>query len=93
MDLESEVMQRKRKGKSIFQISFELGISLEQVIKIIYGDSKISQTTRFKNYAPVRIKCLSCGKMFISHNKKTNRICNKYKREQEPGCFHQYIGY
>ena len=93
MDLESEVMQRKRKGKSIFQISFELGLTLEEVIKIVHPHDKLGQVTRFKNYAPVRIRCLNCGKMFISKNKKTNRICNKCKREQEPGCFHQYIGY
>lgn len=93
MSYDEQILALKSKGKSIFQIAYELNINVETVIKIIYGDSKLAQTTSFKNYAPVKIKCLNCGKTFISKNKKTNRICNKCKREQESGCFHQYIGY
>lgn len=93
MALEDDVMRLKNKGKSIFQIALELSIPIESIVKMIYGDSKISQTTRFKNYAPIKLKCLCCGKTFISKNKRTNRICNKCKAEQESGCLDQYIGY
>lgn len=93
MSYDDQILSLKRKGKSIFQIAYELNINVEIVIKTLHGDSKLAQTTSYKNYAPVRIKCLCCGKMFISKNKKTNRICSKCKKEQEPGCFHQYIGY
>ena len=90
---ESKILQLKNKGKSIFQIAYELNMTVEDVIKIIYGNTKLAQTTLFKNYAPVKVKCLSCGKMFISKNKKTNRICNKCKKEQASLGYSEYLGY
>lgn len=93
MSKESEIKQLKSKGKSIFQIAYELQIDVENVIKIVYNNSKLSKTTKFKNYAPVKVKCLCCGKEFISRDKKTNRICKKCKSEQESGCLHQYLNY
>lgn len=90
---ESKILQLKNKGKSIFQIAYELHITVEEVIKILYGNSKLAQTTQFKNYAPVRIKCLCCGKMFVSKNKKTNRICNKCKQEQHSLGYQEHLNY
>lgn len=91
MGIESQVSEMKNKGKSIFQIAFALKISVEEVIRIIYEDKKLSKTTKYRNYAPVKLKCLCCGKEFISKNKKTNRICLKCKKEQEHGCLDQYF--
>lgn len=88
---ESEVLRLKNKGKSIFQIAYELHITVEEVIKVVYKNTKIAHTTQYKNYAPVKIKCLSCGKMFISKNKKTNRICPRCKKEQYSLGYQEYL--
>ena len=93
MSKESEIKKLKERGKSIFQIAYELNLDVETVIKVVHGTDKLSKTTKFRQYAPVKIKCLCCGKEFISKDKKTNRICNKCKSEQERGCLNQYLGY